>query len=37
MVNEREKNRMQKESYELGAIISKLSLGDDEMLIETYI
>ena len=28
---------MQKESYELGVLISKLQLGDDEMSIETYI
>ena len=28
---------MQKESDELGALISNLQLGDDEMLIETYI
>ena len=36
LVDEREKNRMQKESYELGALISKLQLGDDEMSIKTY-
>ena len=28
---------MREESYELGALISKLRLGDDEMSIETYI
>ena len=28
---------MQEEADELGALISKLQLGDDEMLIETYI
>jgi hypothetical protein len=28
---------MQEESHELGALISKLRLGDDEMSIETYI
>jgi hypothetical protein len=28
---------MQEKSYELGALISKLWLGDDEMPIETYI
>ena len=28
---------MQKELNELGAMISKLQLGDDEMSIETYI
>jgi hypothetical protein len=28
---------MREESYELGATISKLQLGDDEMSIETYI
>ena len=37
LVDEREKNRMQEESHELGALISKLRLGDDEMSIETYI
>ena len=37
MVDEREKNRMPKESHELGALISKLRLGDDEMLIKTCI
>ena len=34
LVDEMEKNRMQEE---LGASISKLRLGDDEMSIETYI
>jgi len=28
---------MHEESYELGALISKLQLGDDEMSIDTYI
>jgi hypothetical protein len=37
LVDEREKTRMREESYELGALISKLQLGDDEMSIETYI
>ena len=37
LVDEREKNRMWEESYELGALISKLCLGDDEMSVETYI
>ena len=37
LVEEREKNRMQKESDELGALISKLQLDDDEMSIKTYI
>ena len=37
LVGEREKNRMQKESCELGALISKLQFGDDEMSTETYI
>ena len=37
LVDEREKNRMQKESYELGALILELRLGDDDMSIETYI
>ena len=37
LVDEREKNRMREESHELGALISKLGLGDNEMLIETYI
>jgi hypothetical protein len=37
LVNEREKNRMEAKSYELGALITKLRLGDDEMSIETYI
>ena len=31
------KNRMQEECDELGALISKLRLGDNEMSIETYI
>jgi hypothetical protein len=37
LVDEREKNRMQKKSDEPGALISNLQLGDDEMPIETYI
>ena len=37
LVDEREKNRMQKELDELGALFSKLQLGDDEMSNETYI
>jgi hypothetical protein len=36
LVDEREKNRMREESYEVGALISKLRLGDDEISIETY-
>ena len=28
---------MREESHELGALVSKLRLGDDEMSIETYI
>jgi hypothetical protein len=35
-VDEREKNRMWEKSYVLGALVSKLGLGDDEMSIETY-
>jgi hypothetical protein len=37
LVDEREKNRMREESNELGALISKLQLDDDEISIETYI
>ena len=37
LVDGRLEIRMQKESYELGVLISKLQLGDDEMSIETYI
>jgi hypothetical protein len=37
LVDEREKNRLQEELDELGALISKLRLGDDEMSIKTYI
>ena len=37
LVDEREKNKMREESHELGALISKLRLGDDNMLIKTYI
>ena len=37
LVDERERNRMQKESDELGAMISKFRLGDAEMFFETYI
>jgi len=37
LVDKREKNRMREESDELGVLIPKLRLGDDEMSIETYI
>ena len=37
MVDERDKSKMQNELDELGDLISKLQLGDDEMSIETYI
>ena len=37
LVDERGKNKMQEESNELGALISKLRLGDEDMSIETYI
>jgi hypothetical protein len=37
LVDEREKNRMREELNELGALISKLQLGDDAMSIKTYI
>jgi hypothetical protein len=37
LVDEREKNKMREESNELGALISKLQLDDDEISIETYI
>ena len=37
LVDEREKNRMQEESYERGTLITKLRLGDDKMSIKTYI
>jgi hypothetical protein len=37
LVDEREKNRMQEESHEFGAMISKLRLGDDKMSFEIYI
>jgi hypothetical protein len=37
LVDERENNRMREESHELGALISKLRLGDGDMAIETYI
>ena len=37
MVDEREKDRMHKELDELGALVSKLPLGGDEMSVETYI
>ena len=37
LVDERKKNRMQEESNELGALIPKLRLDDDETSIETYI
>ena len=34
LVDEREKNRIREESYELGALILKLRLDDDEMSIK---
>jgi hypothetical protein len=37
LVDEREKNKMREELDDLGALISKLQLGDDDILIETYI
>ena len=37
LVDERERNTMREEYDELGALISKLRLDDDEMSIETYI
>ena len=37
LVDEWEKNRVQKEFDELGALNSKLRLGDDEMSNKTYI
>ena len=37
LVDEREKNVIWEDSYELGAQISKLWLDDDEMSIETFI
>ena len=37
LVDGRENNKMREELEELGALISKLRLGDDEMSIETYI
>jgi hypothetical protein len=37
LVDEREKNKMREESHELGALISKLRLGDNKMSIKTYI
>jgi hypothetical protein len=37
LVDEREKNRMREKLNELGALISKLQLGDDATSIETYI
>jgi hypothetical protein len=37
LVDERGNNRLQEESDELGALISKLRLGDVEILTETYI
>ena len=37
LVDEREKNRLQEELDELGALVSKLRLGNDKMSIETYI
>jgi hypothetical protein len=37
LVDERENNRMREESHELGILISKLRMGDDEISFETYI
>ena len=37
LVDERGNNRLQEESDELGALISKLRLGDVEIFTETYI
>jgi hypothetical protein len=37
LVDERENNRMREESHELGILISRLQLGDDEISFETYI
>ena len=37
LVDEKEKNIMHEGSNELGALISKLRLGDEDMSIETYI
>jgi hypothetical protein len=37
LIDERKNNRIREESHELGALISKLQLGDDEMLVEAYI
>ena len=37
LVDEREENRMQEESNELGAPLSKMRLADDEMSIKIYI
>ena len=37
LVNERRRIEWKKQSYELGGLISKLQLGDDEMSIKTYI
>ena len=37
LVDEREKNKIRKESDELGALILKLQLDDDETSMETYI
>ena len=37
LVDERERNTMREEYDELGTLISKLRLDDDEMSIETYI
>jgi hypothetical protein len=37
LVDERAKNRMREKTDELGALISKLRLVDDEISIETYI
>jgi hypothetical protein len=37
LVDERENNRVREESHELGILILKLRLGDDEISFETYI
>jgi hypothetical protein len=37
LVNERDNNRMREESHELGIMISKLQMVDDEISFETYI
>jgi hypothetical protein len=37
LVDERDNNRMREESHELGILISKLQMVDDEISFETYI